>query len=250
MTETHQPLDNKLFGILKAKSPVLTNKICEYVMKNFKDNKGDFVNPIEPPWAVTKREAVVIIEFGWEDIKESQVIDAWHDAIGSYLNTVRFENKEDFVENDFQSRLADLLQRKHFEQLQRQRQMIQQQQMQEQQMLMQQQQMQQQQAYNPLQLYLLKQHQQNMLIYLNHIGNNPQQQTNSQPQVYTQLYSQQQYYTLLPQQPIASMAIQQQTQPKLLSDNVSNYDEDHSLENNDFDNEDYEGASEYEEYDD
>lgn len=70
MTEVHQPLDIKLFGIMKAKSRAfLTSRIAEDVMSKFDQDIGDFIQPIEPSRAITKREATVIIEYackqGW-----------------------------------------------------------------------------------------------------------------------------------------------------------------------------------------
>lgn len=44
MTDLHQPLDKKIFGILKAKArSFLTNRICDDVMSKFDETLGDFI---------------------------------------------------------------------------------------------------------------------------------------------------------------------------------------------------------------
>ena len=39
-------------------------------MSNFNEETDEFIGPIKPPRAVTKREATVVLEFAWNDITE------------------------------------------------------------------------------------------------------------------------------------------------------------------------------------
>ena len=89
MTEVHHPLDIKLFGIMKAKARAfLTTRIANDVLSKYNEETRSFDGPIEPPRAITKREATVIIENAWNDIEEYQITEAWFEAIEKYFTTV------------------------------------------------------------------------------------------------------------------------------------------------------------------
>ena len=48
----------------------MTSWIADEVMSNFNEETDEFIGPIKPPRAVTKREATVVLEFAWNDITE------------------------------------------------------------------------------------------------------------------------------------------------------------------------------------
>lgn len=56
-TGLYQPMDKKIFGILKSKVRSFINKsICDELMKNFDQQKGVFREPLPPPKTITKKE--------------------------------------------------------------------------------------------------------------------------------------------------------------------------------------------------
>ena len=123
MTEVHQPLDIKLFGIMKAKARAfLTTRIANDVLSKYNEETMSFDGPIEPPRAITKREATIIIENAWDDIEKYQITEAWFEAIDKYFTTINSDDDFSAVEQEFQTRLNNIAQQQHQQILRQQQQ--------------------------------------------------------------------------------------------------------------------------------
>lgn len=76
-TDIFQPLDKKIFGILKAKARQFCNQIIsDDLLKLFDTESGTFTGPIPPPRAITKKEATVVLENAWHALSKETILSS------------------------------------------------------------------------------------------------------------------------------------------------------------------------------
>lgn len=98
-TDLFQPLDKKVFGVLKAKARSFINQIlCKDIMQLYDSDTGEFKDEIPPPRIITKKDATAILEKCWESLKKETILSAWHDALLKHFESSDYDGKEDSEE--------------------------------------------------------------------------------------------------------------------------------------------------------
>jgi hypothetical protein len=78
-TDQCQPLDCRIFGILKSQARAYYNRrVGKYIREHYEDlRKGAKIPPINP---ITIKQSAFLLDLLWNDIKEYHIHSAWHTA--------------------------------------------------------------------------------------------------------------------------------------------------------------------------
>lgn len=108
MTSKFQPLDVGVNGIIIEEGKKFINEeAIDEIMNLFDSHKGQFEGQIPIIDAISKKDAAAVLYCIWENISESDIIDAFEDSNVQYFNDIEID--QDFSEDlEFQQRLEQL----------------------------------------------------------------------------------------------------------------------------------------------
>ncbi|KAK8845055.1 hypothetical protein M9Y10_021231 [Tritrichomonas musculus] len=87
LTDTFQPLDYRIFGVMKNQSRSYLNmKIVAEITELFDVETENFTTTIDPVEPTSKKDAVAMLEMAWKRITDDLVLEAWGMALQQYIN--------------------------------------------------------------------------------------------------------------------------------------------------------------------
>ena len=96
-TDLFQPLDKKIFGILKSKACAYINKVrSDEILKCYDVEKAKFMESIPPPRKISKQEAASVLEEAWNKLSKETIISSWEDSLTKHFKDFSKEEKKDF----------------------------------------------------------------------------------------------------------------------------------------------------------
>lgn len=89
MIDTFQPLDYRIFGVLKNQSRSYLNmKIVNDISELFDFEKEELKKKIDPITPTSKIDSVEVLEMAWDQISSELVIEAWQQTLFQHINKI------------------------------------------------------------------------------------------------------------------------------------------------------------------